>query len=109
MQGMESALQRIGQGPQGDVMGGPGVSKDDPDLVAYWTFDEGKGYVVHDVTKRGHDLYLTNEPHWEVRLLPSLPPPTGQLRRGTVESFVVVQNPSGIASNVPCLGPSPCI
>ena len=64
VQGMGTALQRIGQNPEGTV--GNGVSNDDPDLVAYWTFDEGRGYVVHDVTKRGHDLYLTSEPHWEV-------------------------------------------
>ena len=63
MQGMGTALQRIGQNPEGTV--GSGVSNDDPDLVAYWTFDEGRGYVVHDVTQRGHDLYLTSEPHWE--------------------------------------------
>ena len=64
VQGMGTALQRIGQNPEGTT--GSGVSNDDPDLVAYWTFDEGRGYVVHDVTQRGHDLYLTSEPHWEV-------------------------------------------
>lgn len=61
---MGTALQRIGQTVEGST--GSGVSNDDPDLVAYWTFDEGRGYVVHDVTQRGHDLYLTSEPHWEV-------------------------------------------
>ncbi len=66
---MGTALQRIGQNPTGNT--GSGIRNDDPDLVAYWTFDEGKGYVVHDATKRGHDLYLTNEPHWEVCHLPS--------------------------------------
>lgn len=69
VQGMGTALQRIGQNPEGTV--GNGVSNDDPELVAYWTFDEGRGYVVHDVTKRGHDLYLTSEPHWEVCSLPT--------------------------------------
>ena len=64
MQGMGTALQRIGQSPEGAT--GGGVSNDDPDLVAYWTFDEGRGYIVHDATQRGHDLYLTSEPHWEV-------------------------------------------
>ena len=68
VQGMGTALQRIGQNPEGTV--GNGVSNDDPNLVAYWTFDEGRGYVVHDVTKRGHDLYLTSEPHWEVSSSP---------------------------------------
>ncbi len=67
---MGTALQRIGQNPEGTV--GNGISNDDPDLVAYWTFDEGRGYVVHDVTKRGHDLYLTSEPHWEVSSHPTL-------------------------------------
>jgi len=43
-----------------------GVDKDDPDLVAYWKFDEGAGYVVRDVTGHGHDLYLTEEPRWSV-------------------------------------------
>lgn len=66
---METALQRIGQDPAGSAGSSGGVAKDDPDLVAYWTFDEGKGYIVHDVTGRGHDLYLTNEPQWEVGLL----------------------------------------
>ncbi len=28
----------------------PPVSPDDPDLVAYWRFDEGTGFTVHDVT-----------------------------------------------------------
>ncbi len=28
----------------------PRVSPDDPDLVAYWRFDEGTGFTVHDVT-----------------------------------------------------------
>ena len=65
---MGTALQRIGQNVEGST--GSGVSNNDPDLVAYWTFDEGRGYVVHDVTQRGHDLYLTSEPHWEVSSIP---------------------------------------
>ena len=69
-QGMGTALQRIGQNVEGST--GSGVRNDDPDLVAYWTFDEGRGYVVHDVTQRGHDLYLTSEPHWEVSFIPYL-------------------------------------
>jgi hypothetical protein len=47
--------------------GARAVSKDDPDLVAYWTFDEGEGYIVKDVTNHGHDLLLTSEPQWQVR------------------------------------------
>jgi hypothetical protein len=26
--------------------GGAGVDRDDPSLVAWWRFDEGKGYVI---------------------------------------------------------------
>lgn len=42
------------------------VSDHDPDLVAYWKFDEGKGYLVKDSTENGNDLYLTGEPKWQV-------------------------------------------
>lgn len=42
------------------------VSEHDPDLVAYWKFDEGKGYLVKDSTGHGNDLYLTGEPKWQV-------------------------------------------
>ena len=62
VQGMETALQRTGQ----EVAGSGGVDKNHPDLVAYWTFDEGRGYVVHDASGHGHDLFLTNEPQWQV-------------------------------------------
>lgn len=44
----------------------PGINPSDPDLVAYWTFDEGKGYTVRDVTGKGHDLLATQPPRWEV-------------------------------------------
>ena len=62
VQGMETALQRTGQ----EVAGSGGVDKNHPDLVAYWTFDEGRGYVVHDASGHSHDLFLTNEPQWQV-------------------------------------------
>lgn len=62
---METALQRTGQEVAGTA-GSGGVDKNDPDLVAYWTFDEGRGYVVHDASGHGHDLFLTNEPQWQV-------------------------------------------
>lgn len=42
------------------------MSDHDPDLVAYWKFDEGKGDLVKDSTGHGHDLYLTGEPRWQV-------------------------------------------
>ena len=46
--------------------GSPGINPSDPDLIAYWTFDEGKGYTVKDVTGKGHDLLATQPPRWEV-------------------------------------------
>lgn len=42
------------------------INPSDPDLVAYWTFDEGEGFAVHDVTGRGHDLRATQPAMWEV-------------------------------------------
>lgn len=44
----------------------PGVRANHPDLVAYWRFDEGQGYLVQDATGHGHDLYATQEPRWAV-------------------------------------------
>ena len=45
---------------------GKEINSDDPDLVAYWKFDEGSGYVVHDAAGHGHDLHILNEPKWQV-------------------------------------------
>lgn len=59
---MASAAARAGQGA-----GNGGVSESDPNLVAYWKFDEGRGFLVKDATGKGHDLRLTSEPHWMVR------------------------------------------
>ena len=42
------------------------INPSDPDLVAYWTFDEGQGYTVRDMTGHGHDLMATQPPRWEV-------------------------------------------
>ena len=42
------------------------VSREDSDLVAWWTFDEGEGYTVKDVTDHGHDLHILQPPRWEV-------------------------------------------
>ncbi|KAL0039599.1 hypothetical protein WJX77_003012 [Trebouxia sp. C0004] len=42
------------------------VSPTDPDLVAYWTFEEGSGYLVKDVTANKHDLHIQQPPHWRV-------------------------------------------
>ncbi|KAL4422517.1 hypothetical protein ABPG75_008714 [Micractinium tetrahymenae] len=66
--------QQIQQGMAGNLFrkgatgqpAGPAVDPHDPDLVAYWNFDEGKGWRVHDVTGHGHDLIATQEPRWEV-------------------------------------------
>lgn len=45
----------------------PGLDPRHPDLVAYYKFDEGAGYVVKDVTGRGHDLSITQSPPgWQV-------------------------------------------
>jgi hypothetical protein len=44
----------------------PGVDPKHPDLVAYWNFDEGRGYTVRDITGHGHDLLATQPLRWEV-------------------------------------------
>ncbi len=44
----------------------PGLDPGHPDLVLYYKFDEGQGYVVRDVTGKGHDLKITQPPQWEV-------------------------------------------
>ena len=43
-----------------------GINSRNVDLVAYYTFDEGKGYRVNDRTGGGHDLLATQPPRWEV-------------------------------------------
>jgi hypothetical protein len=54
---MSSDLARLDEGVHRHGGGGgrPGspaepIAPDHADLVAYWKFDEGQGYVVHDVT-----------------------------------------------------------
>lgn len=42
------------------------IKHNDPDLVAYWTFEEGSGYLVKDVTGKGHDLHIQQAPQWRV-------------------------------------------
>lgn len=42
------------------------IKHDDPDLVAYWTCEEGSGYLVKDVTGKGHDLHIQQPPQWRV-------------------------------------------
>ncbi|KAI8473932.1 MAG: concanavalin A-like lectin/glucanase [Monoraphidium minutum] len=49
---------------EGGVTGGA-VSADDANLVAWWRFDEGKGYAIKDSTNHGHDLLAAEPPTWE--------------------------------------------
>lgn len=62
--GLRSNLFR--KGMTGEKFDAPAVDPQDPDLVAYWTFDEGAGYTVKDITGRGHDLLAAEPPRWEV-------------------------------------------
>jgi len=37
----------------------------DPDLIAWWSFDEGSGNVVADVSGNGHDgIFVNGDPAW---------------------------------------------
>lgn len=65
VQGMKTALHRSGAGGS-DFDGGDTFSTDDSNLVAYWKFDEGGGYVIKDSTGHGHDLHATSKTHWQV-------------------------------------------
>lgn len=59
-------MHRTGTTGGTNFEGSSGVSVDDPNLVAYWKFDEGKGYVIQDATGHGHDLHAATAPHWQV-------------------------------------------
>lgn len=56
LQGMSSDLARLDDGVHNSCVGGAcperasPIATDHTDLLAYWKFDEGQGYVVHDVT-----------------------------------------------------------
>lgn len=54
------------KGITGDSDKGHAVNPKDKDLVAYYTFDEGSGYMAKDLTGHGHDLIITQKPVWEV-------------------------------------------
>lgn len=54
------------KGITGDSDKGKAVNPNDKDLVAYYTFDEGSGYIAKDLTGHGHDLIITQKPVWEV-------------------------------------------
>lgn len=64
-QGMGTALRRTGS--SGGKLDPGSQMTSHPDLVAYWDFDEGQGYLVKDKTGHGHDLTLTHDPEWLVR------------------------------------------
>jgi hypothetical protein len=36
----------------------------DPNLVGYWTFDEGSGTIVHDSSGQGNDGTIEGAPQW---------------------------------------------
>ncbi|DBA68967.1 TPA: hypothetical protein ACH3X2_013140 [Trebouxia sp. C0005] len=61
-QGMASDLKRAEPSTEASDR----VSPSDPDLVAYWTFEEGSGYLVKDVTAHKHDLHIQQPPQWRV-------------------------------------------
>ena len=73
MQGIASDVKRT-EVNEGDADLGR-VKHDDPNLVAYWTFEEGSGYLVKDVTGRGHDLHIQQPPQWRVSFHDTPPPP----------------------------------
>lgn len=64
LQGIASDVKRT-QANEADVDVGR-IQHDDPDLMAYWTFEEGSGYLVKDVTGKGHDLHIQQPPQWRV-------------------------------------------
>ena len=66
-QGIASDLKRTETNPQ--PADADRISHDNPDLVAYWTFEEGSGYVVRDVSDKGHDLHIQQPPQWRVSYL----------------------------------------
>jgi cysteine-rich repeat protein len=61
---MKSHLKN--KGITGDSDKGQSIDPKDRDLVAYYNFDEGSGYMVRDLTGNGHDLIVTQKPSWEV-------------------------------------------
>lgn len=64
--GMRAALTTKGHTGGRGGSSGAAIDPKDPDLVAYWNFDEGKGYTIRDVTGRGHNLMATQPTLWEV-------------------------------------------
>lgn len=75
LQGMASDLKRAEPSTEASDR----VSPSDPDLVAYWTFEEGSGYLVKDVTAHKHDLHIQQPPQWRVSCLPCRADPSNAL------------------------------
>eukprot|EP00210_Caulerpa_lentillifera_P002634 g2516.t1 len=53
--------KEVGSGKENDF-----IKSNDRQLVAWWKFDEGKGYSVKDETGHGHTLRILSEPKWIV-------------------------------------------
>lgn len=69
---MSSDLARLDEGAHrytGGERASP-IAPDHKDLVAYWKFDEGRGFVVHDVTCALTFQHGSHEPcyHWSTVL-----------------------------------------
>lgn len=62
-QGMATDMARIAP-PNSKQAAVRPVSPSSPGLVALWSFDEGEGYTVHDLTGHGHDLAVLSPPRW---------------------------------------------
>ena len=93
LQGMKTALHRSGAG--GSSFDGGSVSTDDKDLVAYWMFDEGQGYLISDATGHGHDLHATSNPHWQAG---------GHATALTENLSALAEEPPSMAMAAPMLG-----
>jgi cysteine-rich repeat protein len=64
--GMRPALYDRGRTGERTPPPAAAIDPSNPDLVAYYNFDEGQGYLVKDVTGRGNDLIIVAPPTWEV-------------------------------------------
>lgn len=50
--------------PASDVGVVDGKAPERPNLVGYWSFDDGAGVVAKDGSGKGHDMLLLNGPAW---------------------------------------------
>ncbi len=105
LQGMKTALHADGAAEVKQQQ--EAVSKDDRNLVAWWDFEEGEGYLVKDITGHGHDLHLLQEPRWQVGVakrscflhLNSVP-------GHGLELYVLKRSPVGRCLGPGCAGPA---